>query len=59
MLDTMLLSEWWASGHLTRSWMPICGFICRTGGVVVIAFVLHTKGPKFDPWSVHFLFDIV
>ena len=26
----------------------------RTGGVVVIAFVLHTKGPKFDPWSVHF-----
>ena len=37
-------------------WMPNETSNCRTGGVVVIAFVLHTKGPKFDPWSVHFLF---
>ena len=26
---------------------------------MVIAFVLHTKGPKFDPWSVHFLPEFI
>ena len=58
MLDTMSLTEGCTSVGV---WVLHAKYEneLRTGGVVVIAFVLHTKGPKFDPWSVHFLREAV